>query len=183
MEPFDDSMPEILKKGGVYTHLVSDHQHYWEDGGATYHNRYSSWEIARGQEGDNWKADVAHAYEKGAGTVFENKKVMLEYPLYARMMAQDRINRAEMNTEEKTSQAVTFANGLNSSRETMAKTTGSYRLRPSIHMSRSILYRRIKSFTHIILKGMHRWKPTGRHMHRLWNLKIQLNMSDIIMRL
>ena len=41
MEPFDDSMPEILKKGGVYTHLVSDHQHYWEDGGATYHNRYS----------------------------------------------------------------------------------------------------------------------------------------------
>ena len=112
MEPFDDSMPEILKKGGVYTHLVSDHQHYWEDGGATYHNRYSSWEIARGQEGDNWKADVAHAYEKGAGTVFENKKVMLEYPLYARMMAQDRINRAEMNTEEKTSQAVTFANGL-----------------------------------------------------------------------
>ena len=35
MEPFDDSMPEILKKGGVYTHLVSDHQHYWEDGGAT----------------------------------------------------------------------------------------------------------------------------------------------------
>ena len=112
MEPFDDSMPEILKKGGVYTHLVSDHQHYWEDGGATYHNRYSSWEIARGQEGDNWKADLAHGYEKGAGTVFENKKVMLEYPLYARMMAQDQINRAEMNTEEKTSQAVTFANGL-----------------------------------------------------------------------
>lgn len=37
---------------------------------------------------------------------------MLEYPLYARMMAQDQINRAEMNTEEKTSQAVTFANGL-----------------------------------------------------------------------
>jgi arylsulfatase A-like enzyme len=69
-------------------------------------------EIHIGQEGDNWKADVAHGYEKGAGTVFENKKVMLEYPLYARMMAQDRINRAEMNTEEKTSQAVTFANGL-----------------------------------------------------------------------
>ncbi len=37
----------IVKKGGVYTHLVSDHQHYWEDGGCTYHNRYSSWEISR----------------------------------------------------------------------------------------------------------------------------------------
>ena len=51
-------MPEILKKNGVYTHLVSDHLHYWEDGGATYHNRYSSWEIIRGQEGDHWKGQV-----------------------------------------------------------------------------------------------------------------------------
>lgn len=25
LEPFDDSMPEILKESGVYTHLVSDH--------------------------------------------------------------------------------------------------------------------------------------------------------------
>ena len=31
VEPFDDSMPEILKRNGVYTHLVSDHTHYWED--------------------------------------------------------------------------------------------------------------------------------------------------------
>ncbi len=58
LEPFDDSMPEILKKNGIYTHLVSDHLHYWEDGGATYHNRYSSWEIIRGQEGDHWKGQV-----------------------------------------------------------------------------------------------------------------------------
>ncbi len=26
LEPFDDSMPEILKRHGVHTHLVSDHQ-------------------------------------------------------------------------------------------------------------------------------------------------------------
>ena len=55
LEPFDDSMPEILKEHGIYSHLVTDHYHYWEDGGATYHNRYSSWEIIRGQEGDPWK--------------------------------------------------------------------------------------------------------------------------------
>ena len=59
LEPFDDSMPEILKQNGIYTHLVSDHYHYWEDGGATYHNRYSSWEMVRGQEGDKWKGEVA----------------------------------------------------------------------------------------------------------------------------
>lgn len=58
LEPFDDSMPELLKQHGVYTHLISDHQHYWEDGGATYHTRYNSWECVRGQEGDPWKAMV-----------------------------------------------------------------------------------------------------------------------------
>lgn len=58
LEPFDDSMPQMLKKSGIYTHLISDHLHYWEDGGATYHNRYSSWEIVRGQEGDHWKGQV-----------------------------------------------------------------------------------------------------------------------------
>ena len=59
LEPFDDSMPEILAANKVYTHLVSDHYHYWEDGGATYHPRYSSWEFFRGQEGDPWKGQVA----------------------------------------------------------------------------------------------------------------------------
>lgn len=59
MEPFDDSMPELLKENGVYTHLISDHLHYWEDGGSNYHTRYSSWEIIRGQEGDHWKGQKA----------------------------------------------------------------------------------------------------------------------------
>jgi arylsulfatase A-like enzyme len=55
LEPFDDSMPSLLSKAGVHSHLVSDHTHYWEDGGATYHQRYTSWEIVRGQEDDHWK--------------------------------------------------------------------------------------------------------------------------------
>lgn len=58
MEPFDDSMPEILGNNGIHTHLVSDHYHYWEDGGCTYHTRYSAWENVRGQEGDPWKTDL-----------------------------------------------------------------------------------------------------------------------------
>lgn len=59
VEPWDDSMPEILKEHGVYTHLTTDHYHYFEDGGCTYHNRYTSWEFHRGQEGDAWKGEVA----------------------------------------------------------------------------------------------------------------------------
>ncbi|MGC9335794.1 MAG: sulfatase-like hydrolase/transferase, partial [Anaerolineae bacterium] len=58
IEPFDDSMPQILHEHGVYTHLVSDHVHYWEDGGLTYHTRYESYELVRGQEGDFWKGQV-----------------------------------------------------------------------------------------------------------------------------
>jgi arylsulfatase A-like enzyme len=59
LEPYDDSIFEMLKKAGVYSHLSTDHYHYFEDGGATYHNRYNSWEFFRGQEGDAWKGQVA----------------------------------------------------------------------------------------------------------------------------
>lgn len=52
LEPFDRSVMEVLRLNGVYTHLCTDHAHYWEDGGATYHNRYDTWQGFRGQEGD-----------------------------------------------------------------------------------------------------------------------------------
>lgn len=55
LEPFDFSVIEALGKAGIYTHLCTDHSHYFEDGGCTYHNRYASWEGFRGQEGDRWK--------------------------------------------------------------------------------------------------------------------------------
>ena len=42
LEPYDDSAVEMLKEHGVYTHLVTDHYHYWEDGGATYLGRFNS---------------------------------------------------------------------------------------------------------------------------------------------
>ncbi|MFV0337885.1 MAG: sulfatase [Chthoniobacterales bacterium] len=58
LEPFDESFPELLKTVGVSTHLVTDHYHYFEDGGATYHSRYSTWQGFRGQEGDPWMGQV-----------------------------------------------------------------------------------------------------------------------------
>lgn len=54
MEPFDNSMPRMLHEHGIFTRLVSDHGHYWETGGSTYHTMYSSWECKRGQEADPW---------------------------------------------------------------------------------------------------------------------------------
>jgi arylsulfatase A-like enzyme len=64
LEPFDNSFPEILKKSGTYTHLVTDHHHYFADGGATYHGRYSSWELVRGNGPDAWKAVVEPDMER-----------------------------------------------------------------------------------------------------------------------
>ncbi|MEY3379789.1 MAG: hypothetical protein RL468_387 [Pseudomonadota bacterium] len=59
LEPFDHAFPEILgQQRGVYCHLATDHAHYWEDGGATYHTRYDSAELIRGQEADAWKGIV-----------------------------------------------------------------------------------------------------------------------------
>lgn len=113
MEPFDDSMPELLKQHGTYTHLVSDHMHYWEDGGATYHGRYSSWEASRGQEGDPWIADLSVRFDADQyKTVFKGKKESLKRPNHRQMVLQDKINRSHLDTEAKTSQAVTFASGL-----------------------------------------------------------------------
>ncbi|MBI2441314.1 MAG: sulfatase [Lentisphaerae bacterium] len=102
IEPFDDSMPEILKENGVYSHLISDHYHYWQEGGANYHTRYCSWEISRGQEGDPWKGVV------GKFDAPEN----LNSQDTGWWHRQDGVNRTYMPTVKEQPQAVTFALGL-----------------------------------------------------------------------
>lgn len=114
IEPFDDSMPEILDRSGVCTHLVSDHQHYWEDGGCTYHTRYSSWEISRGQEGDTWKGMVHEPEHVNANKEVHSAEVdkMVKKFVGQNIHHQDKINREYMTEESKMPQAVTFKNGL-----------------------------------------------------------------------
>jgi arylsulfatase A-like enzyme len=104
LEPFDDSMPEILQQHGVYTHLVTDHQHYFEDGGGTYHNRYSSWEFVRGQEGDFWKGHVEPPETPPQSSFNEDHN--------PRMWVQDWINRSYMPTPEDQPQHQVFSLGL-----------------------------------------------------------------------
>ena len=102
LEPFDNSMPEMLSQNGIYTHLTSDHMHYWEDGGATYHSRYNSWEVSRGHEGDHWKGQVAEP-EYPERYIQPNTKAQFRY---------ETINRQHMQHEEDMPQAQTFAKGL-----------------------------------------------------------------------
>ncbi len=98
LEPFDDSMPDILNANGTYSHLVSDHYHYWEDGGANYHTRFSSWECLRGQEGDPWMADVAE---------LDRETIAIRNP-----RERDRVNRKYISSEEQFPMPKTFAAGL-----------------------------------------------------------------------
>lgn len=97
IEPFDDSAIQMMSENGVYTHLISDHTHYWEDGGATYHTKYNSFEFFRGQEGDKWKPEVKN-------------------PVYVESSAQkallgraNAVNRAYMKDEKDHSQAKVFS--------------------------------------------------------------------------
>lgn len=108
LEPFDDSMPEILKENGVYTHLISDHQHYWEDGGCTYHTRYSSWEISRGQEGDPWKNTPEFIRWQNYDAENGHKNSYLSEKYHR----QDKVNREFLTKAEQMPQHVTFRNGL-----------------------------------------------------------------------
>lgn len=105
LEPFDDSMPSLLRKNGIYTHLVSDHQHYWEDGGATYHTQYNSWEFFRGQEGDSWKGQVK---EPEIPETVPTMRANFPWPLWRH----DWINRQYMKTEADQPQAKTMRAGL-----------------------------------------------------------------------
>ncbi len=101
LEPFDDSMPEILKQHGIYTHLATDHYHYFEEGGCDYHTRYNSWEFERGQEGDPWIADLRPR---------QDPQYLID-PYSNPMRVQDIVNRSWMRDEKDQPQPKTFAAG------------------------------------------------------------------------
>ncbi|MDL2233819.1 sulfatase [Ruminococcaceae bacterium OttesenSCG-928-L11] len=112
LEPFDDSMPELLDQNGIHTHLVSDHFHYWNDGGANYHARYSTYQPVRGQEGDKWGYDI-----RKLRAPLENPTTMRELPpgvpeLFKKMFQRDSVNRDRMDTFETHPNSLTFAGGL-----------------------------------------------------------------------
>lgn len=107
LEPFDDSVPEILKKNGIHSHLVTDHKHYWRDGGATYHSRYSTFEFVRGQEGDAWKGVVdkpQYRYESGEPNEIKQRRIASR--------VQHQINVQFMQNEEDHHLARTIGKGL-----------------------------------------------------------------------
>ena len=108
LEPFDNSFPELLQTAGVHSHLVSDHYHYWEDGGATYHTRYSTFDFIRGQEADPWQAMVKPPLER-----FREMYHKLQYGEAARNRYRvNMVNREFIREEEDFPAVQCFARGL-----------------------------------------------------------------------
>ncbi|HUX51427.1 MAG TPA: sulfatase-like hydrolase/transferase, partial [Spirochaetia bacterium] len=59
IEPWDDCLPNLMRTGsGTYSHMITDHYHYFHSGGEVYHTLFDSYEFERGQEGDRWKPMV-----------------------------------------------------------------------------------------------------------------------------
>ena len=96
LEPYDDSVPQLLTEAGVHTHLVTDHYHYWEDGGATYHNRFSTYELFRGQEGDAWKGVVGGVEEPD--TLRVGRHALWRQDLVNRRYLQDEADHPQTRT-------------------------------------------------------------------------------------
>jgi arylsulfatase A-like enzyme len=109
LEPFDQAWPELLGElRGTYCHLVTDHAHYWEDGGATYHTRYDSAEFIRGQEADAWKG-VVEPDEQAWLAKFHSAQVSAAR---RHLLRRNLVNREHILRPEDYPAAQTFAAGL-----------------------------------------------------------------------
>ena len=102
MNPFDDSIVLRMRKAGIYTHIATDHFHYWEDGGSGYLTKFDSHEIVRGQQGDPWIGQVEPPFFPET----LSKRCTTEN------WRHDWINRGFIKREEDMPQYRTFANAL-----------------------------------------------------------------------
>lgn len=65
IEPWDRTLPvELRKQKQVYSHMVTDHYHYFHSGGEAYHTLFDSYVFERGQEGDKWRGLVDPPWTK-----------------------------------------------------------------------------------------------------------------------
>ena len=102
MQPFDDSVITRMKEAGIYTHISTDHFHYWQDGGSCYLTKFDSHEIVRGQQGDPWMGQVS--WPDYPDTLSKRKT--------GQSWRHDWVNRQFITTEEAMPQYKTFESGL-----------------------------------------------------------------------
>jgi len=78
IEPYDITLPSVLRQNGVFTHITTDHYHYFRIGGENYCDIFDSWDFHRGQEYDSMvsrikKPDLEDRYGKKSAQYELNK--------------------------------------------------------------------------------------------------------------
>lgn len=58
IEPFDRTLQQVMRENHIFTHMVTDHYHYFELGGEGYCQQFDTWQFLRGQESDPWVSCV-----------------------------------------------------------------------------------------------------------------------------
>jgi arylsulfatase A-like enzyme len=108
LEPFDTSVFETLRQTQIYSHLITDHYHYFEDGAGNYHTRYDSYAFLRGQEGDKWVPTLNPPIEKWKAQYHEKQQNFTPGSLQMQNMA----NRERIVTENDFSSTQCFDEAL-----------------------------------------------------------------------
>ncbi|MEC0230463.1 sulfatase [Paenibacillus alba] len=98
IEPFDQSLPQVLRDHGIFSHISTDHYHYFRVGGENYCQQFNTWDFIRGQELDSWVSKVSEP-EK-------SEQIGKYLPQYA-------LNRTQFHTEEDYSSPKTIKSALN----------------------------------------------------------------------
>ncbi|PYG32516.1 sulfatase [Pelagimonas varians] len=108
LEPFDNSVFETLRNQRVYSHLITDHYHYFEDGAGNYHTRYDSYGFFRGQEGDKWVPTLDPPIEKWKAQYHEKQQNFEPGSLQLQNMA----NREKILSESDFSSTQCFSEAI-----------------------------------------------------------------------
>lgn len=98
IEPFDVTLPEVLRLNDIYTHICTDHTHYVELGGEGYLQLFNCWDIIRGQEFDCWVSQV--------------DKPKIPEPHYGKASVQYELNRTMFHTDVDYPSPKTFASAI-----------------------------------------------------------------------
>lgn len=58
LEPYDITLTKMLRENDIFTHMITDHYHYFEPSGEHYCQTFNTWDFIRGQEHDPWVSRV-----------------------------------------------------------------------------------------------------------------------------
>lgn len=88
------TLPSVLRENGVFTHITTDHTHYFEIGGENYCYLFNTWDYHRGQEFDTWISRV--------------NQPLVDPESYGKKSSQYLLNRTRFTKEEEYPSPRTF---------------------------------------------------------------------------